>query len=406
MIFSNNKLFNIKDVLIKSKNIKSEYESFSSFCNYTIDNNDNGFLIDRIIIKRSAINVIIHDDISGFNGEFLTIKINNASNFIKLAIDANENMIMFSFEGEAGIVAYYNSFLDFPVARLYTYQFTSQEEFQYITQNMDELGLNYKLKEHDKLIDKDGAKKRVSSYKKEQKERYKYLENFAQGRIDNTNTTGGMIIVNEDNSCVSCNKRLSENIGIENISFLGGDLNILFIMEVCRECVSNSEKDNILLNSIFQVADIEKKFENRQLTIEEIREYSRNIVRYYLQAEIDLEKSTIETISAVTPSGHILKLRLDDISDYGYSILSSEEEPLIQFDNAKHHEEILDYSPHHVHNNKPNEKILTKLARKFRKNKKKRKEILSSKDITDSFLTGYLGLDFVSIKNRLEELEK
>lgn len=67
-----------------------------------------------------------------------------------------------------------------------------------------------------------------------------------------------MIIVNEDNSCVSCNKRLSENIGIENISFLGGDLNILFIMEVCRECVSNSEKDNILLNSIFQVADIEK----------------------------------------------------------------------------------------------------------------------------------------------------
>lgn len=406
MIFSNNKLFNIKDVLIKSKNIKSEYESFSSFCNYTIDNNDNGFLIDRIIIKRSAINVIIHDDISGFNGEFLTIKINNASNFIKLAKDANENMIMFSFEGEAGIVAYYNSFLDFPVARLYTYQFTSQEEFQYITQNMDELGLNYKLKEHDKLIDKDGAKKRVSSYKKEQKERYKYLENFAQGRIDNTNTTGGMIIVNEDNSCVSCNKRLSENIGIENISFLGGDLNILFIMEVCRECVSNSEKDNILLNSIFQVADIEKKFENRQLTIEEIREYSRNIVRYYLQAEIDLEKSTIETISAVTPSGHILKLRLDDISDYGYSILSSEEEPLIQFDNAKHHEEILDYSPHHVHNNKPNEKILTKLARKFRKNKKKRKEILSSKDITDSFLTGYLGLDFVSIKNRLEELEK
>lgn len=406
MIFSNNKLFNIKDVLIKSKNIKSEYESFSSFCNYTIDNNDNGFLIDRIIIKRSAINVIIHDDISGFNGEFLTIKINNASNFIKLAKDANENMIMFSFEGEAGIVAYYNSFLDFPVARLYTYQFTSQEEFQYITQKMDELGLNYKLKEHDKLIDKDGAKKRVSSYKKEQKERYKYLENFAQGRIDNTNTTGGMIIVNEDNSCVSCNKRLSENIGIENISFLGGDLNILFIMEVCRECVSNSEKDNILLNSIFQVADIEKKFENRQLTIEEIREYSRNIVRYYLQAEIDLEKSTIETISAVTPSGHILKLRLDDISDYGYSILSSEEEPLIQFDNAKHHEEILDYSPHHVHNNKPNEKILTKLARKFRKNKKKRKEILSSKDITDSFLTGYLGLDFVSIKNRLEELDK
>lgn len=406
MIFSNNKLFNIKDVLIKSKNIKSEYESFSSFCNYTIDNNDNGFLIDRIIIKRSAINVIIHDDISGFNGEFLTIKINNASNFIKLAKDANENMIMFSFEGEAGIVAYYNSFLDFPVARLYTYQFTSQEEFQYITQKMDELGLNYKLKEHDKLIDKDGAKKRVSSYKKEQKERYKYLENFAQGRIDNTNTTGGMIIVNEDNSCVSCNKRLSENIGIENISFLGGDLNILFIMEVCRECISNSEKDNILLNSIFQVADIEKKFENRQLTIEEIREYSRNIVRYYLQAEIDLEKSTIETISAVTPSGHILKLRLDDISDYGYSILSSEEEPLIQFDNAKHHEEILDYPPHHVHNNKPNEKILTKLARKFRKNKKKRKEILSSKDITDSFLTGYLGLDFVSIKNRLEELEK
>lgn len=406
MIFSNNKLFNIKDVLIKSKNIKSEYESFSSFCNYTIDNNDNGFLIDRIIIKRSAINVIIHDDISGFNGEFLTIKINNASNFIKLAKDANENMIMFSFEGEAGIVAYYNSFLDFPVARLYTYQFTSQEEFQYITQKMDELGLNYKLKEHDKLIDKDGAKKRVASYKKEQKERYKYLENFAQGRIDNTNTTGGMIIVNEDNSCVSCNKRLSENIGIENISFLGGDLNILFIMEVCRECVSNSEKDNILLNSIFQVADIEKKFENRQLTIEEIREYSRNIVRYYLQAEIDLEKSTIETISAVTPSGHILKLRLDDISDYGYSILSSEEEPLIQFDNAKHHEEILDYSPHHVHNNKPNEKILTKLARKFRKNKKKRKEILSSKDITDSFLTGYLGLDFVSIKNRLEELDK
>jgi len=160
MIFSNNKLFNIKDVLIKSKNIKSEYESFSSFCNYTIDNNDNGFLIDRIIIKRSAINVIIHDDISGFNGEFLTIKINNASNFIKLAKDANENMIMFSFEGEAGIVAYYNSFLDFPVARLYTYQFTSQEEFQYITQNMDELGLNYKLKEHDKLIDKDGAKKK------------------------------------------------------------------------------------------------------------------------------------------------------------------------------------------------------------------------------------------------------
>lgn len=34
---------------------------------------------------------------------------------------------------------------------------------------MDELGLNYKLKEHDKLIDKDGAKKEYLVIKKNKK---------------------------------------------------------------------------------------------------------------------------------------------------------------------------------------------------------------------------------------------
>ncbi|MFA0108244.1 hypothetical protein AB4441_25070, partial [Vibrio splendidus] len=57
---------------------------------------------------------------------------------------------------------------------------------------------------------------------------------------------------------------------------------------------------------------------------------------------------------------------------------------------------------HHVHKDVKEEELIKKRAKRL--SKKKSKELKKQIDITDSFLSGFLGIDYVAIHNQLKRL--
>ncbi len=153
---------------------------------------------------------------------------------------------------------------------------------------------------------------------------------------------------------------------------------------------------------------MEKILSERELTIEEIREVSKQIIIHYLRYKIIgiNTKNNNYVIEAKTRIGYIIKFRLNAIDDYGYNIFSPDNKYLVRFDNAPDHPSKVEFMPHHVHNDLGQEEIL----RNRRKNdqslsREERKELKNHYDITDSFLSGYMGIDYLAVKNKIDSFE-
>lgn len=409
-ILSKNKLFNITDVIKQNNYMENEYQSFTKFVQNTIKCEKNGKTIDKKIINQ-AYNIILHKESSGFNGESLEINIETLDDFFLMAKDANVNMLM-PTNTNIYLASYYNNFDNFPVARVYVYTLKQIDELELILDRNKQEHIDLTTKDHNKLIDKKNVNNRLNDYLQHKEKRYEKINKFTKGRIKNTSQSGGVAFVNEEGNCVICNQEL-KNIEIENISFYGAGeySNIQFTMEVCSSCLSKEAENNILLKSIFEVSGLKECLNKKNVSIEEIRKFSNIIVEYYLNAKI-LKYSNKEEdeIHAITKSGLRLILRITDIDSYGYNIKSKEDIELVRFDSANDHPDKVEFMPHHVHNNLVEENILKRIIDKFRRNKKKRKKLRESfnndVDITDSFLTGFLGFDYVSIKKKIDKIEK
>lgn len=396
MILANNDVFNLDDIISKLHN--NGYEKFTEFAKDVIETGDDGKTIDSFM-PMFAYNIIKHTDISGFDSNFLKMEVEKFNDYLKIAKDSDGNFIDVQ---NGGLFSVYNNFDLFPLARVYLYIFKDMKEMTDVLKNRNSLGLNFNSKELDTLLDEQNAKNRIKEHLTELDRRFAKLNRYVQGRIDNTSITGGMVIARKDFVCPICN--LEKSSEIENSSATNFELGIQISMEVCKNCISSSADKNLLLSMMFEQMNIASILDKRKLTIEEIREISNKIVEIYLNTRIsNFASPSNDTITAITNDDYILKLRLTKLDDYGYMILSPKEEELIRFDSAKHHSEKVDFMPHHVHNNVPEEERIKEEAKSL--SRKKAKELKKTIDITDSFLSGFLGIDYIALKKKLDGIQ-
>lgn len=395
MILSNNEIYDLNDIINKLES--NGYETFTDFAKDLIETSDTGKVIDTYIPIYGC-NILKHSDISNFDSDYLNIDIASFDNFLKIAKDSNGNFL----DIRHGLFSVYNDFERFPVARLYIYKFKNNIDMHDILEKLSSLNLKCNSKDFNMLINTSNVKQRINEYLKTLDSRFGKLTRYTQGKINNTSIIGGMVIAREDSICPICNKNKSSEI--EEITFTNYETGIQICLEVCNDCLSSSAKDNQLLNFMFHKMNLSSILDQRELTIEEIREISNKIVKLYLNAEIKEEAShTNDTITAIVKNKYLLKLRLTKISDYGYMILTLTEIELIRFDSAAHHSDKIEFMPHHVHNDVIEEEKIKEEAKQL--SRKKSKEHKSKINITDSFLTGFFGIDYISIKNKIEELE-
>lgn len=386
-------MYKVDDLINKIKS--NGYKSFTEFAQDIIQTMSTGKEIDTWI-PTYAINILKHKDESKFNEDFLNIQVNKIDDFIKLAKDSNGNFLDIG----TGCFSAYNNTDNFPITRIYIYNFKSIQDFQYLSKQLDLSSFN---KENiDKLINKETAYQRIHDYLEKTDDIFKNLVNFTQGRIDNTSLTGGVVIARQDKICAICSTDKSTEI--EEIAYTSFESGLQVSFEVCKNCISESPEKNHILKFMFQDTKLLSLLNKRELHINDIREISNNIVKTNLNCCIQTNASqTNDTITAFTKCGYILKLRLTTLSSYGYMILNSDETELIRYDSANHHSEKIEFMPHHVHNDVIREEQIKKEAKSL--SKKKGKEHKKSIDITDSFLTGFIGIDYISIKNKIHELE-
>lgn len=397
MILANDELFNLNDIISKLKN--NGYDKFTEFAKDVIKTGNDGKTVDSFI-PMSAYNIIKHSDITGFNSNFFKIEVERCNDYLKIARDSNGNFIDIE---KGSLLSVYNDFNVFPLARVYFYIFKDIAEMTDILKNRNSLGLSLNSKDLKILLDEQGANKRIKEHLTELDKRFENLNRYIQGRIDNTSITGGMVIGRKDFICPICNSKIASEI--ENLSVTNFEFGVQIAMEVCKDCFSSSADKNLLLSMIFEQMNVASILNKRKLTIEEIREISNKIVEIYLNANIkNFASQNNDTITAVTKDGYILKLRLTKIDDYGYMILSPKEEELIRFDSAKHHSEKIEFCPHHVHNHVPEEEAIKKEASTL--SRKKAQELKKTIDITDSFLTGFIGIDYIALKKKLHGIQK
>ncbi|PHS57287.1 MAG: hypothetical protein COB17_06755 [Sulfurimonas sp.] len=393
MILANNELYNINDLITR---IKSDgYNSFTEFTHEIIKTFDSGNDID-IWIPTYAINIFKLGKVSDYNEGFLLITIKEIGDFKKISKDSNGNFL----SKTAGCFSIYNNFDNFPIARMYRYDFKSNDDMEYIKEHFEPS--NFNTEDFDTLVDKEKAKERIKQYLKKTDDIFERLTKYTQGKIDNTSITGGFIIARQDNICAICNK--NESLEIEEIALTSFESGVQTSLAVCKDCISESVESNQILNLMFQDTNIMSLLNKRKISIEDVREISNKIVEINLECKIEKFATNMDdTITAITKNGFILKLRLTTLLDYGYMILSSEEVELIRFDSANHHDDKIEFMPHHVHNDVVKENEIKNKAKTF--SRKKSKEHKRSIDITDSFLTGFLGVDYISIKNKILELD-
>jgi len=395
MILSNNGIYDLNDIINKIQS--NGYETFTAFTKDLIETSDTGQTIDTYI-PMYGYNIIKYTDISNFNSDYLNIHVESFDNYIKIAKDSNGNFL----DIKNGLFSIYNDFERFPVARLYIYKFKDNNDIHNILRELSSFNLEFNSKDFNTLINAKNSNQRIDEYLKKLDSKFEKLTKYTQGKIDNTSIIGGMVIAREDSICPVCNK--NESTKIEEISFTNYETGIQISLEVCNDCLSSTAKDNKLLNFMFNEMNLSSILEQRELNIEEIREISNKIVALYLDAEIKEEAShTNDTITAIVKNKYLLKLRLTKISDYGYMILTLDKTELIRFDSANHHSDKIEFMPHHVHNDVVEEEKIKEEAKQLSRNKSK--EHKSKINITDSFLTGFLGIDYTSIKNKIKELE-
>ncbi len=395
MILSNNEIYDLNDIINKLES--NGYETFVGFTKDLIKTSDTGTTIDTYI-PMYACNIIKHNDISNFNSEYLNIDVEYFDDYVKIAKDSNGNFL----DINNGLFSIYNDFERFPVARLYIYKFKNIEDIKSILAKLVLFNIKFNLNNFDILISAKDIKLRIELYLKKLDARFEKLAKYTQGKLNNTSINSAILVAREDYICPVCNKNQSSEI--EEISFTNYKIGTQISLEVCKDCFSSTAKNNQLLKIIFYKMNLSFILEQKKLTIEEIREISNLIVKLYLDAEIKMEASlSNDTITAIVKNKYLLKLRLTEILNYGYMILTLDEVELVRFDSANHHSDKIEFMPHHVHNNVIEEEKIKEEAKQL--SRKKSKEHKSKVNITDSFLTGFLGIDYISIKNKIEELD-
>lgn len=395
MILSNNGIYDLNDIINKLES--NGYETFTGFAKDLIETSNTGKVID-IYIPMYGCNILKHSDISNFDSDYLNIDVASFDNFLKIAKDSTGNFL----DKGHGLFSVYNDFERFPVARLYIYKFKNNIDMHDILEKLSSFNLKCNSKDFNMLINTSNVKQRINEYLKTLDSRFEKLTRYTQGKINNTSILGGMVVAREDSICPICNKNKSSEI--EEISFTNYKTGIQISLEVCNDCLSSTAKDNKLLNFMFHEMNLSSVLDQRELNIEEIRGISNKIVTLYLDAEIKEEASlTNDTITAIVKNKYLLKLRLTKISDYGYIILTLNKTELIRFDSADHHSDKIEFVPHHVHNDVVEEEKIKEEAKRL--SRKKSKEHKSRINIADSFLTGFFGIDYISIKNKIEELD-
>lgn len=397
MIIANDALYNLNDILDKIE--VDGYSKFTEFAKDVISTGTKGSLID-LMMPTLAYNILIHKDLSEFDSSFFRIIVDNVDDFLKLAREANGSFMSFN---DMGLFCVYNDFDIFPLARVYTFQAPSIAVFTDAIKQSQASGILFNQKNFEYLSDGRNAETRISEHLSDLDVRLNKIKKFVQGKIDNTSVSGGIAIARRDNVCANCAKETADQL--ESITSTNFSFGVHVSMEVCSNCLSSSAERNAILNSLFTKTDLDKVLKERQLSITELREISNTIVKQYLNSDIETYASNDEdTITAVTSGGLTLKLRLTSIKNYGYMILNSNGEELVRFDSAPDHPDKVEFMPHHVHNNVQEEESIKKKAKKLSKNKAK--ELKKSIDISDSFLSGVLGIDYVSINRHLKRLAK
>jgi len=397
MINANDSVYDLKDLLDKVED--KAYSKFTDFAKDVIATNSNGALID-IMMPMLAYNVLIHKDISKFNSSIFRINIDDISDFLKLAKDANGSFIDLN---NMGLFCVYNDFDIFPLARVYTCRANSIDVLTDTINQVRASKISFNQENLDSLTDEMNSEKRISEHLSNLDIRLRKIKKFVQGKIDNTAVTGGIVIARKDNICSNCAIETADQL--ESITATNFSTGIQISMEVCSSCLSTSAERNLILNSIFVNIELDKVLKERQLSIAELRDISNTIVEQYLNSDIKTYASNNEdTITAITSDGFTLKLRLTSITNYGYMVLNSIGEELVRFDSAPDHPDKVEFMPNHVHNNVQEEELIKKKAKKL--SKKKGKELKKEIDITDSYLSGVIGIDYVSISNHLNRLAK
>lgn len=395
MINANDAFYDLNDILNKIE--VNGYSKFTEFAKDVIATGIKGSLID-LMMPTLAYNVLIHRDLSKFDSYFFRINVDNIDDLLKLAPEANGS---FMSRNDMGLFCVYNDYDIFPLARVYTFQASSIEVFADAIKQLNASGILFNQKNFECLADGRNAETRISEHLADLDVRLNRIKKFVQGKIDNTSVSGGIVIARRDNVCANCAKENADQLeSITSTNFISG---VHISMEVCSTCLSSSAERNVILKSLFTKVDLEKVLKYRQLSIAELREISNTIVKQYLNSDIETYASKDEdTITAVTSGGFTLKLRLTSIKNYGYMILNSNGYELVRFDSAPDHPDKVEFMPHHVHNNVQEEESIKKKAKKM--SQKKAKELKKSIDISDSFLSGVLGIDYVSINRHLKRL--
>jgi hypothetical protein len=410
MIFSNNEVYSLDDILKKIEVIG--YKKIEDFQQDVFKIAKTGEEVEYYMPILNCNYIKLDRENEKTKGTYfsdgnLRINLKDINQYILMADSADAHLIN-PLGGT--IIAVYNTYTEFPIARFYTYTVQNETDFNLMYDFFTNKKYPYNKYIHDieGLVDLKNSENRISEYLENVDKLFGKSEKYAKGRIKNTSVTGGILIARKDYTCPICNNTKNKANELEKITISSNnfDFGMEIIMQVCKNCLSDNAKDNGILKYIFQKMNLEKILKERELTIHEIRDITKYIIKYYLQYEIiDINTKNNYVIKARTKKGFIIKFRLNAIDDYGYNIFSLDNESLVRFDCAPDHPDKVEFMPHHVHNNLQHEdgtKDEIKTNKKL--TRKEKKELKKEFDITDSFLSGYMGIDYISIEKKVNTL--
>lgn len=388
----NDKMYDLHDLLAKTNTLG--YKRFTDFAKDVIKTCPNGNLVDTLM-PMYAYNILKYSDISNFNSNFLRVEVDDINDFLKIAKDSSGSFVSV---GDMGVFCVFNDFELFPIARVYSFQSSDIVSYTQVLGRLKK-ELQFNVVALDPLLDEKNAQARISEHLSNLEVRLTKITRFVQGKIENTSVTGGIVIARKDNICGSCNLNSADSL--ESITSTNLSSGLQVSMEVCSSCLSSDASRNVILKTIFNNTNLDEELAARELESSELREISNNIVKYYLNLSVKTYASdTQDTITAITNDNFTVKLRITTIKNYGYMILSPEGEELVRFDSAPDHPDKVEFMPHHVHRDVKEEEQIKKRAKRL--SKKKSKELKQEIDITDSYLSGFLGIDYVAINDQLK----
>lgn len=410
MIFSNKELYSIEDILKKIEGVG--YKKIGDFQQDIFKIAKTGEEVEYYMPILNCNYIKLDRENENTKGTYfsdgnLRINLKDINQYILMADSADAHLID-PFRGI--LIAVYNTYDEFPIARFYTYNAQNEIDFSLMYDFFTNKKYPYNEYIHDieALVDLKNSENRISEYLENADKLLGKAEKYAKGRMKNTSVTGGILIARKDYTCPICNNIKNKANELEKITISSNNFNsgVEIIMQVCKNCLSDSAKDNGILKHIFQKMNLEKILKERELTIHEIRDISKYIIRYYLKYEIiDINTKNNYVIEAKTKEGFIIKFRLNAIDDYGYNIFSSDNKSLVRFDCAPDHPEKVEFMPHHVHNDlQYEEAIKDEIGTNKKLSRKEKKELKKRFDITDSFLSGYMGIDYISIEEKVNIL--